>query len=105
MMCVGWPKKCMNKETGRPRMIVLEGPMDIASVFEWFAQESINIAEQAREPAQREKFAKLASLWARATTESTSATSLARHDSAESIGANLADSGNLLAGGGLERAP
>ena len=80
-------------------MIVLEGQMDIATVFEWFAQESKNIAEQAREPAQREKFAKLASLWARATTESISATSLARHDSAESIGAILADSGNHLAGG------
>jgi len=75
-------------------MIVLEGQMDIATVFEWFAQESKNIAEQAREPAQREKFAKLASLWANAMAESTSATSLARHDSAESIGAILADSGN-----------
>jgi hypothetical protein len=95
----------MKKENGRPRMIMLEGPMDIASVFEWFAEESKSIAEQAIEPAQREKFAKLASLWANATTESTSATSLARHDSAESIGAILADSGNHLAGGGLERAP
>ena len=79
--------------------------MHIATVFEWFAEESKSIAEQAIEPAQREKFAKLASLWANATTESTSATSLARHDSAESIGAILADSGNHLAGGGLERAP
>ena len=37
-----------------------EGPMDIASVFEWFAQESISIAEQAAEPEQREKLAELA---------------------------------------------
>jgi hypothetical protein len=94
----------MNKENGRPRMIMLEGPMDIASVFEWFAEESKSIAEQAIEPAQREKFAKLASLWAK-MAESISATSLPRHDSAESIGAILADSGNHLAGGGLGRAP
>jgi hypothetical protein len=44
-----------------------EGPMDIASVFEWFAQESKSIAEQAAEREQREKFAELALLWARAT--------------------------------------
>jgi hypothetical protein len=47
-------------------------------VFEWFAEESKSIAEQETEPAQREKFAKLASLWANATAESTSATSLPR---------------------------
>jgi hypothetical protein len=40
--------------------------MDIASVFEWFAQESKSIAEQAAEREQREKFAELALLWARA---------------------------------------
>ena len=66
--------------------------MDIATVFEWFAEESKSIAEQETEPAQREKFAKLASLWANATAESTSATSLPRPDSAESTGA-LVDSG------------
>ena len=36
--------------------------MDIATVFEWFAEESKSIAEQETEPAQREKFVKLASL-------------------------------------------
>ena len=66
--------------------------MDISTVFEWFAEESKSIAEQETEPAQREKFAKLASLWANATAESTSATSLPRPDSAESTGA-LVDSG------------
>ena len=65
--------------------------MDIATVFEWFAEESKSIAEQETEPAQREKFVKLASLWANATAESTSATSLPRL-SAESTGA-LVDSG------------
>ena len=40
--------------------------MDIASVFEWFAQESISIAEQAAEPEQRKKLAELALLWASA---------------------------------------
>ena len=44
--------------------------MDIATVFEWFAEESKSIAEQETEPAQREKFAKLASLWANAMAES-----------------------------------
>ena len=43
--------------------------MDIATVFEWFAEESKSIAEQETEPAQREKFVKLASLWANATAE------------------------------------
>ena len=43
--------------------------MDIASVFEWFAQESKSIAEQAAEPEQREKFAELALLWATAAQQ------------------------------------
>ena len=73
-------------------MTTLEGRMDIATVFEWFAEESKSIAEQETEPAQREKFVKLASLWANATAESTSATSLPRPDSEESTGA-LVDSG------------
>jgi 5'-deoxynucleotidase YfbR-like HD superfamily hydrolase len=55
-------------------LTTLEGRMDIATVFEWFAEESKSIAEQAAETAQREKFAKLASLWANAMAESTSAT-------------------------------
>jgi hypothetical protein len=43
--------------------------MDIASVFEWFAQESKSIAEQANEPKQRETFTELALLWATADSE------------------------------------
>ena len=54
----------------------LEGRMDIVTGFEWFAEESKSIAEQANEPAEREKFVTLASLWANAAAESTSATSL-----------------------------
>jgi hypothetical protein len=42
---------------------------DIASVFEWFAQESIHIAEQANEPKRRESLANLALLWAIAAAE------------------------------------
>jgi hypothetical protein len=38
-------------------------------VFEWFAQESISIAEQAAEPEQREKLAELALLWASAAQQ------------------------------------
>jgi hypothetical protein len=43
--------------------------MDIASVFEWFAQESMNAAEQANEPRQRETFLKLALLWTAAAQQ------------------------------------
>ena len=46
-----------------------EGPMDIATVFEWFAQESISIAEQANEPEQRQAFTQLALLWATAAQQ------------------------------------
>jgi hypothetical protein len=35
-------------------------PMDLASLFAWFAQESISIAEQVNEPEQRETFTRLA---------------------------------------------
>ena len=50
-------------------MTVLEGSMELASVFEWFAQESKSIAEQAAEPEQREMLAKLALLWATAAQQ------------------------------------
>ena len=43
--------------------------MDIASVFAWFAQESIILAEQANEPKQRETFTQLALLWATAAQQ------------------------------------
>ena len=42
---------------------------DIASVFEWFAQDSIHIAEQANEPKRRECLGNLALLWAIAAAE------------------------------------
>jgi hypothetical protein len=45
------------------------GPMDIASVFAWFAQESLSIAEQANEPKQRQTFTQLALLWATAAQQ------------------------------------
>jgi hypothetical protein len=48
--------------------------MDIATVIEWFAQESKSIAEQATELAERKKFVKLPSLWANAMAVSTSVT-------------------------------
>ena len=43
--------------------------MDIASVFEWFAQETAHIAEQANEVRRRETLGKLALLWAAAAAE------------------------------------
>jgi hypothetical protein len=43
--------------------------MDIASLFAWFAQESISIAEQVNEPEQRQTFTQLALLWATAAQQ------------------------------------
>ena len=43
--------------------------MDLTTVFEWFAQESISIADQANEPEQRETFTQLALLWATAAQQ------------------------------------
>ncbi len=59
--------------------------MDIASVFEWFAQESISIAEQAAEPEQREKLAELALLWASVATVQRRSTSDAIYSSIELV--------------------
>jgi hypothetical protein len=63
-----------------------EGPMDIASVFEWFAQESISIAEQAAEPEQREKLAELALLWASVATVQRRSTGDAIYSSIQLVG-------------------
>ena len=54
--------------------------MDIASVFEWFAQESMRVAELAHEQSQRETWIKLAIMWA----------SAARHEEAGAIGEDAA---------------
>jgi len=43
--------------------------MDLTSVFAWFAQESISIAEQTNEPERRETFTQLALLWATAAQQ------------------------------------
>ena len=40
--------------------------MDIASVFEWFAQESLLAAEVATDSVQREVWLRLALMWAAA---------------------------------------
>ena len=45
-----------------------ESTMDIASVFDWFAQESTSAAEHTDEPRQRDMWMKLAKLWATAVT-------------------------------------
>ena len=37
--------------------------MDIGSVFEWFAQESLLAAEVATDPVQREVWLRLAVMW------------------------------------------
>jgi hypothetical protein len=40
--------------------------MDLASVFDWFAQDSVRAAEQTDEPREHEILLKLASQWAAA---------------------------------------
>lgn len=54
---------------GEVLQLLWEDPLDLTSVFAWFAQESISIAEQAAEPEQREKLAELALLWATAAQQ------------------------------------
>ena len=54
--------------------------------FEWFAQESISIAEQAAEPEQREKLAELALLWASVATVQRRSTGDAIYSSIELVG-------------------
>ena len=50
-------------------MLLGERAMDIASVFDWFAQESGRAAEQANERMQREMFLRLALMWAAAAQQ------------------------------------
>jgi hypothetical protein len=44
--------------------------MDITSVFDWFARDSLDKVEKADDPRQREMFLKLAELWADAAQQS-----------------------------------
>ena len=53
--------------------------MDIAIVFEWFAQESMRAAELAHEPRQHEIWTRLAVLWGLAAAH-------CRHEEAGTIG-------------------
>jgi hypothetical protein len=72
--------------------------MDIASVFEWFAQESISIAVQAAEPEQREKLAELALLWASVATVQRRSTGDAIYSSIVSWSARTPRLRRLLSG-------
>ena len=44
--------------------------MDLATVFDWFAQESMTAAEQTKEPIQREMWLRLVLLWRAAAQQS-----------------------------------
>jgi hypothetical protein len=44
--------------------------MNIASVYDWFARDSMHAAEQTDDPRQREILLKLAVLWAAAAQQS-----------------------------------
>ena len=51
-------------------MLLGEHPMDLATVFEWFAQESMTAAEQTKVPIKREMWLRLGSLWMAAAQRS-----------------------------------
>jgi hypothetical protein len=51
-------------------MLLGEHAMDLASVFDWFTNESLNAALQATEWKKREMFLRLALLWATAAQQS-----------------------------------
>jgi hypothetical protein len=57
-------------------------PMDMAGVFEWFAQESWGAAELTHEQPQREIWLRLALMWALAALRS--------REEAEALGENAA---------------
>jgi hypothetical protein len=57
--------------------------MDIAIVFEWFAQESVFAAELTHKQPQREIWIRLAEMWA-------SAAARCRHEEAGAIGEGAA---------------
>ena len=63
--------------------------MDIASVFEWFAQESKSIAEQAAESEQREKLAELALLWASAAQQCSGGAPAMQSTASSPLGASV----------------
>ena len=77
------------------RMLLGEHAMDLASVFDWFTQESTSAAEQTDEPRQREIWMKLSELWGgRRTTVPRGAIDVATRDAAvylsiELIGGSL----------------
>jgi hypothetical protein len=52
------------------RMLLGEHPMDLATIFEWFAQESMTAAEQTKVPIEREMWLRLGSLWMAAAQRS-----------------------------------
>ena len=56
-----------------------ESTMDIASVFDWFTQESTSAAEQTDEPRQREIWMKLSELWGAAAQRCRDERSLSQH--------------------------
>ena len=51
-------------------MLLGEHAMDLATIFEWFAQESMTAAEQTKVPIERELWLRLALLWRAAAQQS-----------------------------------
>jgi hypothetical protein len=86
MWIVIWPtdkRRKFMKIFGRRKSIETGfSPMDIAGVFEWFAQESWAAAELTHEQPQREIWLRLALMWALAALRS--------REEAEALGENAA---------------
>jgi hypothetical protein len=68
--------------------VLLGGTMDLASVFDWFAQESTSAAEQTDEPRQREMWMKLSELWGAAAHRCREEQSTLRPGTQQSISAS-----------------
>jgi hypothetical protein len=60
---------------GRPGSVPEVLTMDITSVFDWFARDSLRKAEETDDPRQREILVKLAALWPAAARQSRDETS------------------------------
>jgi hypothetical protein len=71
--------------------------MDTAGLFEWFAQESMRAAEQAKEPRQHEMYLRLAFMWAAAAQHSRCEERATQYLSIELIDLALPNRGEPLA--------
>jgi hypothetical protein len=70
LMRADWPKKCMNKKPGWPRMQPGGSIMSTADLFRSFARETMQAAKEADEPRERVMLLMRALQWAGAAQRS-----------------------------------